>query len=171
MTTTRGAHMKDPVRRAAVMAARQEADAVRRYLSTIGTDARTARHATPEALGARYARLTDSLREEADPLKRLELEQARLDLAAAMAIAVPTTDLAEVEAAFIACAASWARRKGVTYAAFRTVGVPAATLKAAGIGRGLAAVPADEPEAEAEAEPEAPAAPITSRGKARGKAS
>ena len=46
---------------------------------------------------------------------------------------VPAVDVAAAEAAFIAIGADYASRKGLTYAAFRAVGVPASTLRAAGI--------------------------------------
>ena len=44
-------------------------------------------------------------------------------------------DLQQLEAGFIECAWEYGNRKGITYTAWREVGVPAATLKAAGITR------------------------------------
>jgi hypothetical protein len=45
-------------------------------------------------------------------------------------------DLEELEAAFIEVAAGYGERKGLTYEAWRSIGVAPRVLKAAGIGRG-----------------------------------
>ena len=45
-------------------------------------------------------------------------------------------DLDELEGAFVEVAKSYGERKGIAYATWRDVGVSAATLKRAGIGRG-----------------------------------
>ncbi len=45
------------------------------------------------------------------------------------------TDLAELENGFEKVAKGYAERKGITYSAFRQIGVPAAVLKKAGISR------------------------------------
>lgn len=44
-------------------------------------------------------------------------------------------DLDRLESEFVRVAKGYADRKGITYAAFRTIGVPAATLKRAQVGR------------------------------------
>ena len=46
------------------------------------------------------------------------------------------SDLEELEAAFVEIAAAYGERKGLTYEAWRSVGVPPRAMKAAGIGRG-----------------------------------
>lgn len=48
----------------------------------------------------------------------------------------PSLDLDGLEKDFIANAAPYAARKGLSYAAFREVGVPPAVLSKAGIKRG-----------------------------------
>ena len=48
------------------------------------------------------------------------------------------TLLTQLEAEFVKFAKSYSERKAISYAAWREVGVSAATLKAAGIGRGAA---------------------------------
>jgi hypothetical protein len=70
---------------------------------------------------------------ESDPLKRVELVQKRLD--AEKELAAPTVDREALEAGFVESAASYGERKGITYPAWREVGVPASVLKAAGISR------------------------------------
>jgi hypothetical protein len=49
--------------------------------------------------------------------------------------ALPETDLAALEADFVEWAPVFAENKGISYAAFRATGVPAAVLKRAGIKR------------------------------------
>ena len=74
--------------------------------------------------------------ETADALKRLQLTQERLDLSAELENMDSGVDLAELEAEFERVAKGYAARKGISYAAFRQLGVPAAVLKRAGITRG-----------------------------------
>jgi hypothetical protein len=64
--------------------------------------------------------------------------QRRLDLQAELERMGTTVDLTELEAEFTKVAKAYAQRKGISYEAWREAGVSAATLKAAGIGRGAA---------------------------------
>ena len=73
----------------------------------------------------------------ADPLTRLHLAQERMDLEQELGTAGGNDeDLEELEAAFIEVAAAYGERKGLTYEAWRSIGVAPRVLKAAGIGRG-----------------------------------
>ena len=74
--------------------------------------------------------------DKADPLRRLQLVQERLDLEEELAAAESKVDLSELEDEFTKSAAPYGERKGISYEAWRELGVPAATLKAAGISRG-----------------------------------
>jgi hypothetical protein len=47
-----------------------------------------------------------------------------------------TVDIAAFEKAFVKVAKAYSQRQGISYAAWRKVGVPPAVLKAAGLGRG-----------------------------------
>ena len=71
----------------------------------------------------------------ADPLTRLHLIQQRIDLEADLAAAGETVDMTALEAGFVESARAYGERKGISYSAWRELGVPAATLKAAGISR------------------------------------
>ena len=72
----------------------------------------------------------------ADPLNRLHLVQERLDLERELASSGDNgADLEEREGAFVEVAAAYGERKGLTYEAWRSVGVAPRVLKAAGIGR------------------------------------
>ncbi len=70
-------------------------------------------------------------------MTRLHLAQERMDLEQELGTAGGTDeDLEELEAAFIEVAAAYGERKGLTYEAWRSIGVAPRVLKAAGIGRG-----------------------------------
>jgi hypothetical protein len=71
----------------------------------------------------------------ADPLRRLSMAQERIDLEDELYDLENAESIDEYEAAFVEAAADYSERKGISYAAWREVGVPAATLKAAGISR------------------------------------
>ena len=71
----------------------------------------------------------------ADPLKRLQLIQERLDLKAELDAAGEKVDLSGLEKEFVDAAAAYSARKGISYAAWRELGVEAAVLKRAGISR------------------------------------
>jgi len=74
---------------------------------------------------------------DADPLKRLQLAQEELDLTDELVRIDQGVDTGELEVEFVKVAASYASRKGISYAAFRQVGVPASVLKDAGITRSV----------------------------------
>ena len=74
----------------------------------------------------------------ADPLKRLHLIQERLDLQSALETNDAKVDLDSLEKEFIAAAAPYSARKGISYSAWRELGVTAPVLKKAGVGRGRA---------------------------------
>jgi hypothetical protein len=84
---------------------------------------------------AKRLEAVEALLETADPVKRLQMSQERLDLEAELAADEETVDLAGIEAEFLAAAKPYSERKGISYAAWREIGVPASTLRAAGITR------------------------------------
>lgn len=122
--------------KAALAEGRTQGRAVRAYLEALEAHKpKRGRKRTPESMQRQLDAVNDKIA-TADPLNRLQLIQARIDLEAALASSEGTVDLTELEAGFVAAAAGYAERKGLSYAAFRELGVPAATLKAAGISRG-----------------------------------
>lgn len=122
--------------KAALAEGRSQGRAVRRYLEALEANKpKRGRKRTPESMKKRLAKINDELA-VADPLKRLQLTQEQLDLEAELAAGESTVDLGELEKEFIASAAAYAGRKGISYSAFRSVGVPPAVLRAAGISRG-----------------------------------
>lgn len=122
--------------KAAMAAGRSEARAVKNYLEALEQHRpKRGRKRTPDSIGARLAKIDAEL-PEADPVKRLNLVQERLDLEKELESLQTTVDISGLEAEFVKAAKGYGERKGISYGAWREVGVPAATLKAAGIGRG-----------------------------------
>ena len=74
--------------------------------------------------------------ETAAPVQQLQLVQERMDLEAELEAMQTKVDLSELEDEFVAVAATYGARKGISYAAWREVGVDAAVLKRAGVRRG-----------------------------------
>jgi hypothetical protein len=121
--------------KAALAEGRAQGRAVRRYLEALEANKpKRGRKRTPDSMKKRLEKIGVEL-ETADPLKRLQLTQEQLDLEAELAAGETTVDLSALEQEFVASAAGYAARKGISYHAFRAVGVSPAVLRAAGISR------------------------------------
>jgi len=121
--------------KAALAEGRNQGRAVRRYLEALEAHKpKRGRKRTPDSMRRRLERIDNELA-EADALKRLQLVQERLDLTAELETADTKTDLTELEAEFVSAAAGYSARKGISYAAWRELGVEPAVLKRAGIAR------------------------------------
>ena len=108
----------------------------------VGDEAERATRETENSLELRtrdrYRKLIRKIDEaltEASALEELQLVQERRDLNDELERMDTGVDVAELEAAFVGVAKSYAQRKGISYASWRDVGVSAATLKQAGITR------------------------------------
>ena len=122
--------------KAALAAGRAEGRAVRAYLEALDQHRpKRGRKRTPDSVNARLTKI-DSELVSADPMTRLSLVQERLDLLSELESLTTTVDLTALESDFVKSAKGYGERKGISYAAWREVGVSAATLKAAGISRG-----------------------------------
>ena len=117
----------------AIARGRVESAAVRRYLETI-EDRRPGRRQSAESLEKRRIAIEEQL-PLADPLRRLSLAQERIDLERRLKDRDRRSDGAELEQAFIEHALAYSRRKGISYAAWREVGVAPSVLASAGITR------------------------------------
>jgi hypothetical protein len=116
-------------------AGRVEGRAVKNYLEALDQHRpKRGRKRTPESINARLAKIDTEL-ESADVVKRLSLIQERLDLLKELESLGTTVDLSGLETEFVKAAKGYGERKGISYGAWREVGVSAATLKAAGITR------------------------------------
>lgn len=109
-----------------------ERRAVRNYLVAVTAPVPTV---SRESLADRHEKAAAAVATAADPVRKLEAIQRRLDIEAKLALHEDVPAVADAEPAFLEVAAAFGRRKGISYAAWREVGVPAATLKRAGITR------------------------------------
>lgn len=107
---------------------REEARAVKDYLENL-----EAPSPDPDKLDNRVQELADRIEAEGDPLKRVELIQRRLDVESELVQAQRTPDPEELERQFVASVSGYSERKGISYKAWREVGVPAAVLREAGV--------------------------------------
>ncbi|MGH9188667.1 MAG: hypothetical protein ACRD0Q_01315 [Acidimicrobiales bacterium] len=121
--------------KAALAEGRDQGRAVRRYLEAIEAHRpKRGRKRTQESVKRRLTVIDDRLA-EADPLTRLHLVQERMNLEKELTATDNAVDLQALEADFIAAAAPYGQRKGVTYGAWRQLGIDPAILRAAGIKR------------------------------------
>lgn len=121
--------------KAALAEGRAQGRAVRAYLEALEAHKpKRGRKRTPDSMRKRLD-VIDSTIDDADPMSRLQMVQERMDLVAALDAAEATVDLTALEDGFAEAAKAYGARKGISYAAWREVGVPAAALKRAGITR------------------------------------
>jgi hypothetical protein len=122
--------------KAALAQGRNEGRSVRLYLEALEAHKpKRGRKRTPESITKRLDSIATAL-PDADPVSRLHLVQERLDLSAELSHLGAKIDLTELEADFVSAAKAYSERRGISYAAWRELGVEAAVLKKAGIGRG-----------------------------------
>jgi len=121
--------------KAALARGRAEGRAVRRYLETLRSPgpARGPKR-TAESISQRLAAIEQQL-QTADAMTELRLVQQRRDLTSDLARVTDQVDDGASEAEFMAVAKAYSERQGISYAAWREVGVPAAVLNRAGITR------------------------------------
>ena len=114
---------------------REQSRAVKAYLEALDTHRpKRGRQRTPESI----AKQLDAIAKElpgADAFTRLQLIQRRIDLQQELETKSAPVDLSQLEEDFVKVGADFAKRKGISYAAWREAGVDAAVLKRAGISR------------------------------------
>jgi len=118
-------------------AEKAEVAGVREYLKALEQNTpRRGRKRTKEGIRKQLAAI-DAQMADAAVTKRLGLVQQRLDLESELEAltAARTVNMEALEKGFVRHAASYGGRRGISYAAWREVGVSAATLKSAGIRR------------------------------------
>jgi hypothetical protein len=112
---------------------REQGRVVRRYLEALEqTKPRRGRKRTPQTIEKRLAAIDVALA-DADPLTRLQLTQEQMDLETELTFSEEILDVAALEKDFVKVARAYGTRKGISYAAWRSVGVGAAVLQKAGI--------------------------------------
>ena len=121
--------------KAALAEGRDQGRAVRRYLEALEANKpKRGRKRSPESMKKRLAAVEAEIA-SADPLKRLHLVQERLDLQSALEANESTVDIDELENEFVDAASTYSERKGISYSAWRELGVPGSVLERAGISR------------------------------------
>lgn len=121
--------------KAALSVGRNESRAVRDYLEALKANKpKRGRKRTPESIARRLDAIEAEL-VDADPLAGLKLVQERMDLTEELGTMDTGVDITVLESEFVAVAGSYSERQGISYAAWRAVGVDAAVLKQAGISR------------------------------------
>lgn len=121
--------------KAALAKGREQGRKVRAYLAALEQERRPGRQMDRGTIEAKLPEIQSTIDEEPDPAKRVELIQKRLDLEERLVELGDAPDVDALEKGFIEAAKEYSERKGISYAAWREAGVPAAVLKQAGIPR------------------------------------
>ncbi len=122
--------------KAALAEGREQGRAVRRYLEALEAHRpKRGRKRTTESVQRRLTAIDEKVN-EVDALTRLHLVQEKMNLEAELASTDNAVDLGSLEDGFVAAAAPYGQRKGITYAAWRQAGVDPGVLRKAGIKRG-----------------------------------
>lgn len=123
--------------KSALAKGRSESSVVRAYLEALEAHKpKRGRQVTPDDLRNRI----DTLREQAAQAKasdRLKLVQDRINLEQRLESMEVGFDITALKEGFVKVAKAYAVRKGISYSAFREVGVSAAVLQEAGITRSM----------------------------------
>ncbi len=121
--------------KAALAEGRSEGRAVKNYLEALQQNRpKRGRRRTPDSIKKRLAAI-DAAYADGSALQQLQLAQERMDLQKELGAMGNKVDLTSLETDFVKTAAKYAQRKGISYAAWRELGVPADVLKKAGISR------------------------------------
>lgn len=121
--------------KAALAEGRSEGRAVKAYLEALEQNRpRRGRKRTPDSVKKRLAAIDASLA-DASALARLQLVQERMDLQKELESMGQKVDLTKLEGEFVKTAKKYSERKGISYAAWRELGVSADILKKAGVSR------------------------------------
>jgi hypothetical protein len=121
--------------KAALAKGREEGRIVRQYLEALeSTKPRRGRKRTPDSIRRRLG-IIESTLPGADPLARLHLFEEKQRLESELSHSGDTVDIAALEKSFVKVARIYGDRKGISYSAWRTVGVSAAVLQQAKIPR------------------------------------
>lgn len=137
-TTSAKPRKKTPMsadHKAALAKGREEGRIVRRYLEALeSSKPRRGRKRTPDSIRKRLSTIDSSL-PTADPLAKLHMVEEKQRLEAELSHTGDTVDLAALEKNFVKVARVYGERKGISYSAWRTVGVSPSVLSQARIPR------------------------------------
>jgi uncharacterized protein YicC (UPF0701 family) len=121
--------------KAALAEGRAQGRAIREYLEALEAHKpKRGRKRTPDSIKKRLVKLEAEI-VESDPMKRVALIQERMDLEEELTTVDGGVDLSSLEQDFVKYEQEYSLSKGISYAAWREVGVSPATLNAAGVSR------------------------------------
>lgn len=119
----------------ALAAGRAEGKIVRDYLEALKrTKPKRGRKRTPDSIKRRLNTIKNEY-ENVDAVTQLKYAQERLDLAIELAELTAKVDIGPLEKSFVKIAKGYGERNGITYTAWREIGVDPSVLKRAGITR------------------------------------
>jgi hypothetical protein len=119
----------------ALATGRNESRVVRRYLEALAANKpKRGRRRTVSSVERRLAVVEEAI-ESADRITMLKLSQERLDLLNELEAMSADDGMKELEEDFVGIAAKYGSRQGISYAAWREVGVQPEVLRRAGISR------------------------------------
>lgn len=122
-----------PEEKQARAVASAETRAVRKYLEGLqATSARRGRRRSPQQELDAVQRQLDV---ESDQIRKLALIQRRIDAERRLAESSDPIDMEALESGFVKAARSYSDRRGISYKAWREMGVAAAVLGKSGIAR------------------------------------
>jgi hypothetical protein len=127
-----------PQHKASLAEGRAAGRAARAYLEALeASKPKRGRKISTETLVERLSETNEKVNSEGDPLRRLILVQQALDLEAEVQRRGGDSgpDLASLEKDFVNVAKAYSDSKGISYAAWREIGVSPSVLKAAGLTR------------------------------------
>jgi hypothetical protein len=121
--------------KAALATGRNDSRVVRNYLEAlVANKPKRGRKRTADSVRKRMEAVERSLA-SSDRVTALKLAQERLDLMAELESMEDGTGVADLEEAFVSVAANFGERQGISYFAWRQVGVQPDVLRRAGITR------------------------------------
>lgn len=125
----------DDQHKAKLAQGRKDARAVKAYLEFLENNKpKRGRRRTETSISARL-QVIESEIESASPLAKLNMYQEQADLEAELEAMKDGVDGTELRAGFVEAASRYAIAKGIGRAAFRQMGVDAATLRDAGVNK------------------------------------
>jgi hypothetical protein len=135
MAKARKKMVMTPAHKKALAEGRELGRGVKNYLEAMEANRpKRGRQRTPDSIKKRLAAIRAAV-PDSPPLQRLQLVQEELDLEAALERLQAKVDLSGLEREFVRVARPYSERKGISYAAWRELGVSADVLKKAGITR------------------------------------
>ena len=112
---------------------RVEGRIIRTYLEVLEANRpKRGRKRTTESITKRLAVIAHEMK-TADAIVRLRLTQERMDLSKELSSKLSKVDLDKLESQFVKVASAYSQRNGITFTAWRELGVQAPVLKRAGI--------------------------------------